>query len=427
MACLRVAILIAGAVSVAAIVNKGSVNRTRESLKLSDASLSDNGASVSIEVLNHPELFAGGDAADVTNSLLPLKATSHMRSLLRKPAQEQAQAQAMLLVYVVAIGFVIACVSAMYYPMGFAVILQIVLYICALAFVKISVKSVFVGHNFFYPKFVTALHLAVSSLAGFAVMLHRTLKHGEQFTVPTRQEMYGGILPIAITFAFSIGSENSALVFVSASFSEVIGACAPVFSALLTVLMGLPFRAQLLVPICVVILGCAVSVTGEMKFSCFGTLLLAFAVVCRCFKGVMQQKLMTGETKEKFDPVALMAWTCFVSLWVIMLYASATEGSAPLIHFASAPNPGALLFAIFVSCILACVLNLSALFVVKHIGAVGMQLVAQMKSVLIVIGGIALLHETFTPLQFVGFGAVLTGVYWYSSMKMKMDPSVKGH
>eukprot|EP00928_Gymnodinium_smaydae_P087872 TRINITY_DN72062_c0_g1_i1.p1 TRINITY_DN72062_c0_g1~~TRINITY_DN72062_c0_g1_i1.p1 ORF type:complete len:429 (+),score=75.90 TRINITY_DN72062_c0_g1_i1:70-1356(+) len=422
---LRVAVLAACSVIVAPLQHQV----TQYDRTTLDADV-EEGDSIGREWLIGYDSFPASDAAEVANSMLPAKASSHMRSFLRdvkilKP--EQVQAQAMLLAYGVAVGFVVVCVAAMYYPMGFGVVLQIVLYICALAFVKLSVKTVFVGHGFFYPKFVTAVHLAASSLAGFAVMSYRSLKRDEPFTVPTSTEIWYGILPIAMTFGLSIGSENSALVFVSAAFSEVIGACSPVFSALLTVLMGMPFHNELLAPICVVILGCTVTVTGELTFSLVGTLLLLLGVVCRCFKAVMQQRLMTGETKERFDPVAMMAWTCLFSLAFMVVYTAATEGMTPIHHLATAHDLGGLIFSILISTILACLLNLSALFVVKHIGAVGMQLVAQMKSVLIVIGGIALLHETFTPVEFFGFGAVLSGVYWYSSMKMKLESGAKGH
>ena len=38
-----------------------------------------------------------------------------------------------------------------------------------------------------------------------------------------------------------------------------------------------------------------------------------------------------------------------------------------------------------------------------------------MKAILVVIGGIALLSETFTLVQWAGFVTVLGGVYWYST------------
>lgn len=370
------------------------------------------------------ESFSGEDAVDVANAML--LESAQPPALLQQSLAGHGP-NAMIAVYCLAIGFVVLCVTAMYYPMGLHVVFQIVLYICALAFVKLSVKTVFVGYSFFYPKFLTAIHLGLSSLAGFVIMAFRSSSSARTFTVPTMAEFCTGILPIAATFAVSIGSENSALVFCSAAFSEVVGATNPVVSALLTWMLGMPFHSKLLMPIGVVVAGCIFSVTGELNFNVMGTFLLVLATVCRAFKSVMQQKLMTGETKEKFDPVSLMAWTCLASMMLMVLYCAVTEGGEPVRALSMSKDRGGLCCAILASALLALILNLSALFVVKQIGAVGMQLVAQMKSALIVIGGIALLHETFTPKEFVGFGFVLVGVYWYSSLKMLLEPNSKGH
>merc|ERR1712087_810485 len=112
---------------------------------------------------------------------------------------------------------------------------------------------------------------------------------------------------------------------------------------------------------------------------------------------------MTGETKEKFDPVTLMAWTCLCAFMVVFAYSALTEKMAPFNAIAQASDPIGFFAALLGSCVIACTLNISALFVIKQLGAVGMQMVSQMKAMLVVIGGIAVLGETFTPMQWIGF------------------------
>merc|ERR1719263_1282044 len=136
---------------------------------------------------------------------------------------------------------------------------------------------------------------------------------------------------------------------------------------------------------------------------------------------------MTGETKEKFDPVTLMAWTCLCAFMVVIAYSGITEGLAPWNAVVQAKDLVGLLVTLFGSCVIACTLNISALFVIKQLGAVGMQMVSQMKAILVVIGGIALLSETFTVVQWGGFVTVLGGVYWYSQMQRTLNPNAKGH
>eukprot|EP00927_Polykrikos_kofoidii_P068782 TRINITY_DN64114_c0_g1_i1.p1 TRINITY_DN64114_c0_g1~~TRINITY_DN64114_c0_g1_i1.p1 ORF type:complete len:460 (+),score=46.38 TRINITY_DN64114_c0_g1_i1:99-1382(+) len=332
--------------------------------------------------------------------------------------------KSMFIAYAGAVAFMICVVSAMFYEMGFSVVVQVVMYVCCLAFVKIVMKIVY-EYGFNYAKFVTSLHLFFSSLAAFIILLVRQLSTGKPIPVPTTSEFCFGILPIAMTFGLSIGTENQALVLVSAAFSEVVAASNPVMSAFLTWLFGMGFDTRLIAPICVVVTGCVLSVKGEMHFSALGLGMLLFAVFLRGLKAVMQQKLMTGETKEKFDPVTLMAWTCMTACLQLVLYSAATEGRAPLDALAASTDSMGLAVAIVASCIIACALNMSALFVVKQLGAVGMQMVSQMKSLLVVIGGVALLAESFTVLQYLGFGIVLVGVYWFSYVKRQAPPPIK--
>lgn len=334
--------------------------------------------------------------------------------------------QALIGAYAAALLVMVVVVAAMFYPLGAAAVFQVVLYVGCLAFVKIAMKAVF-GYGYHYPKFVTAFHLFMSSFAAFVVLFYRKQVHGTPIAVPTRSELLYGILPIALTFGVSIGSENSALVFVSAAFSEVVAASNPVMSALVTWACGIAFPLQLLAPIAVVVTGCVISISGELYFSAFGLALLLFAVFCRALKAVLQQKLMTGETKDKFDPVTLMAWTCGFSFLELLAYSVATEGSGPWTALMHAPDLMGLSLTILASAVIAVTLNISALFVIKQLGAVGMQMVSQMKSLLVVIGGIALLGESFTDTQKLGFLTVLVGVYWYSYMKRTVEPGAKGH
>ena len=120
-----------------------------------------------------------------------------------------------------------------------------------------------------------------------------------------------------------------------------------------------------------------------------------------------------------------MAWSCLFACLQLVVYSAATEGRAPFNALAASTDSAGLVSAIVASCIIACALNMSALFVVKQLGAVGMQMVSQMKSLLVVIGGIALLAESFTRLQYVGFAIVLMGVYWFSRMKSSITPAPK--
>merc|ERR1719266_3187596 len=96
-----------------------------------------------------------------------------------------------------------------------------------------------------------------------------------------------------------------------------------------------------------------------------------------------------------------------------------SEGAKPYVALrALAPAQlHSLLFAILLSCLNAVILNLAQLYVTKHLGAVGGQLVSQAKMVLTVLGGMVLFGETFSPLETVGFVMALFGVYTFTRME----------
>jgi len=330
------------------------------------------------------------------------------------------QKKTLVFIYIASLFVVILLVALMYWPLGPGVVLKIVAYVAALAVVKLAVKAVYVNHHFRFPKFLTCMHMLASSLAGFLVLYLRR-GEGERIAVPTLRELAFWISPISFAFAFSIVTENSALVFVSSAFSEVVGSCNPVVSAMLTPVLGMTFHPQLLVPIAIVVAGCIVSASGELNFSVIGFVLLLVAVFCRSIKAVTQQKLMTSETKAKFDPAALMAWTCCVSFFLLLVHSLTIEGVKPWKAFWQYAHRMQLFIAILNSCVVAVAVNISGLFCIKHLGAVGMQLVSQTKSVLVIVGGVAFLSESFTCREIFGFGAVLVGVFMYSRYKTHLD------
>jgi len=376
------------------------------------------------------KVLAVGDAND---NAVSVDSSSHKSAVhgaelgpdTKKPVEGHGSFYAMC-VYAAAVMVMTLVVTFMFRGSGASVVAQVVMYVCCLAFIKIAMKEVF-RLGFKYPKFVTSLHLLLSSGAAFIVMAKRKFVNGEEFVVPSSKELFYCILPIALMFGLSIGSENSALLYVSAAFSEVVAASNPVMSAFLTWATGLPFNFHLLAPILVVVTGCIISIKGELAFSAFGSGMLLFAVFCRGMKAVMQQKVLTGATKDKFDPCTLMAWTCLYSFIYMAAYSAATEGAVPIQLLGDGFGGAYLLGAILASCAIACTLNISALFVIKELGAVGMQMVSQMKSLLVVLGGVTLLSETFTLTQQIGFGIILGGVWWYSQMKLQLNPDAKGH
>jgi len=307
-----------------------------------------------------------------------------------------------------------AAVVFIYGPRGPRVVVGVLVYLAALSTMTLSVKWVFSTHQYSFPKLVTSLHFLSGGIVTGLLLATRKAA----MPIPTAYEFWVLIFPIAIAVVASIGANNMALVHCSAAFTEIIGSSTCLITIALVVLMGMPFDKWLILPSLLVATGCAMSITGEVNFSLIGMLLCFTANAFRSLKASLQQKLMTGETRDKFDPCALLFWICLPSMCVMFGASLVTEGMAPYQKLATMQSVElrGLAGALAASCVNATILNLAQLFVTKDLGAVGSQLAAQAKSVLVVLGSMVLFADPVTLLQVFGFMQVLLGVLIYSRM-----------
>jgi len=330
-------------------------------------------------------------------------------------AKEDDSARPPLLAFPLALALAAAAILFVYSPQGPRVVIGVTAYLISLSTIKITVKLLFSEFSFKFPSFLTALHMGVSAAVGFAVLLRRKKSTGKHIIMPTRSEFFGRILPITTSFGLSLMANNYSLLSCSTSFNEIVSSTSPICTVVVVVLMGMPFDLRLLGPTFVVVAGCAIAATGEAKFSAMGFALVMFGNACRALKGAMQQELMTGRTRERFDPCALLAWTCVTSFAMLAVWSAASEGLEPYVALAQQrQRPFFFLLALALSCANAAVLNVAALFVTQDLGAVGVTIVAQTRAVLTILGGVIVFHDVVSPQEAFGFTVVMAGAYMYA-------------
>jgi len=337
------------------------------------------------------------------------------------PASGRKGVHAPLLAYPTTFGFITCVILFIFGNRGWRVVLGVMSYLTALSTMKLAVKYVFVTYGFGFPKFVTVLHFVCGGIVCLAINMRGRAQTGVAIAVPTATELFFMITPIAMAASVSIAANNMALSFSTVAFTEIIGATTCLFTVAMVVLMGMPFDKWLLLPTCAVAMGCGLSTAGEVNFSLLGMVLCFASNAFRALKVSLQQKLMTGESKDKFDPCTLLMWISVPSAIVMALASALSEGAAPFQSMAEMDSDALLGLwgAIGISCLNAVILNIAQLYVTKDLGAVGGQLVAQAKAVLTVLGGMALFGESVTNLELVGFAEVLVGVYVFSSMEAR--------
>jgi len=335
------------------------------------------------------------------------------------------------LCYLGSLGLCSSAIAFIYWPHGLAVILKILAFLLLGSTVTISVKLVYEDEfRFNFPKLLTTFHLIVSSAVGFLILFYRKHGQGREIAIPTFSEFACKLLPLCLGFTYSLGCGNMALLYCSVGFAAILGASTPFFSIALMTILGMPFNWLLLFPVSGIVFGCMATVMGTVEFSRYGLVLVLLSNAGRAIKAVMQQKIMTGEVKEKYDPVTLLAWQCLICSPLMLSWSALSEGAPAFTALMQQTQPGVFFAVVALSCAIAAALNAIHIFVIRDLGAIGVQATAQLKQGLVTLGGVLLLGDRFSLLSVVGGSLVLMSAFWYSRMeaKAKSDkpPNAKG-
>jgi len=334
---------------------------------------------------------------------------------------------AMVETCVLALSLIVSMIVCLYWRKGPFVIVKVLIYLLALATMKGAVKEVEDGSSFKFPLFLTATHCISGAIVAFAVLFHASMSTGVEISKPSPQHIATRFGPIACSFAGSIAMNNMALVYSTSSFVEIVGSSQPVVTVLMTLFMGQAFDLRLLGPCLVVVTGCALTSNGTPSFSTLGLLLAAGSNFPRAVKTVLQSLLLQQDANSKtYAPLEVLAWTCLPASAIMLVWSLIQEGTAPYHQWYQHGFASQLTLAMLVAAVNATILNTAVLFVVKDLGAVGSQLVAQTKSLLVILGGMCLLKEQVSRMEIVGYSLVMLGVYAYNDLESRNKAKREG-
>lgn len=319
----------------------------------------------------------------------------------------------------VAVSLTIALVVFLYYSKGPLVIFKVIVYLMALSTIKAVVKLVQDGCTFDFPLFLTGTHFVSAAVVAFAMLMCNRFRTGEKMERPSIANIGTRFAPIALAFAGSVAMGNLALVYSTTAFVEIVGSCSPIFTVAMAVLMKQPFDMRLLAPCFVVFIGCALTSKGEPRFSMLGLFFGAGSNVPRAVKTVLTQMLLAKDAVA-FSPLEVLLWTSVPSSAIMFSWSLIQEGTSPYHLWYQQGLVSNLTGSLLLSCVNATVLNIVLLYVIRDLGAVGTQIVAQVKALLVIIGGMCFLKEKVSALELCGFLLVAIGVFSYNNIESRL-------
>ncbi|KAI0287546.1 TPT-domain-containing protein [Russula brevipes] len=266
--------------------------------------------------------------------------------------------------------------------------------------------------NFKFPVFLVTYHLGFAALGTRILQRTTHLLDGAKDVHLTKDMFVRSILPIGLLFSASLILSNTAYLYLSVAYIQMLKAFTPV--AIL--LISWTFRIQepnrkLAIIVFMISSGVALASHGELRFNLIGFLTQAAAVGFEASRLVMIQILLHG---LKMDPLVSLHYYAPVCAVINLAIIPFTEGLAPLYELA---RIGPLI--LLTNAAVAFGLNVAAVFLVGAGSGLVLTLAGVFKDILLITGSVLIFGSQITPLQVLGYSIALGGLILFKTSGSK--------
>jgi len=257
--------------------------------------------------------------------------------------------------------------------------------------------------DFKYPVFLVTFHLTFAAIGTRILQRTTNLLEGTKDVHLSKDMFVKSILPIGLLFSGSLILSNTAYLYLSVSYIQMLKAFTPVAILLIQWTFRLQEPNKKLATIVLMISsGVALASHGELRFNLMGFITQAAAVAFEASRLVMIQVLLHN---LKMDPLVSLHYYAPVCAAINLLILPFTEGLAP---FYELPRLGA---AILLSnAAVAFLLNVAAVFLVGAASSLVLTLAGVFKDILLITGSVLIFGSAITPLQVFGYSVALGGL-----------------
>lgn len=266
--------------------------------------------------------------------------------------------------------------------------------------------------NFPYPITLTMIHMAFSGAVAFVLV--RVFK----VVPPVKMtfEIYATcVVPISAFFASSLWFGNTAYLYISVAFIQMLKALMPVATFLMAVICGTDKpRCDLFLNMLLVSLGVVVSSYGEIHFNIVGTAYQVTGILAEALRLVLTQVLLQkkGLTFNPITSLYYIAPCSFLFLFVPWFVLEKPEMETRQITFN--------FWIFFSNALCALALNVSVFLVIGRTGAITVRVAGVLKDwILIALSTVLFPESKLTGLNIIGYAIALFGVVMYNYLKMQ--------
>ncbi|GMY17142.1 probable sugar phosphate/phosphate translocator At3g17430 [Fagus crenata] len=266
--------------------------------------------------------------------------------------------------------------------------------------------------NFPYPITLTMIHMGFSGVVAF--FLIRVFKVVSPIKM-TFQIYATCVIPISAFFAASLWFGNTAYLYISVAFIQMLKALMPVATFLTAVVCGTDkLRCDVFLNMLLVSVGVVVSSYGEIHFNVLGTAYQVMGMFGEALRLVLTQILLQkkGLTLNPITSLYYIAPCSFVFLFVPWYFLEKPVMEVSQIQFN--------FWIFFSNALCALALNFSIFLVIGRTGAVTIRVAGVLKDwILIALSTVLFPESVITGLNLIGYAIALCGVVMYNYLKVR--------
>ncbi|KAK4774198.1 hypothetical protein SAY87_029217 [Trapa incisa] len=263
-----------------------------------------------------------------------------------------------------------------------------------------------------FPISLTMIHMAFCS--SLAYLLINVFKVVEPVSM-SREFYFKSVVPIGALYSLSLWFSNSAYIYLSVSFIQMLKALMPVAVYSIGILFNKEtFRSNVMANMVSITAGVAIAAYGEARFDLSGVLLQLGAVGFEATRLVLIQILLTS-AGIKLNPMTSLYYVapcCLVFLsipWAIMEF--------PILRQTSSFHLDLFIFGTNSVCAFA--LNLAVFLLVGKTSALTMNVAGVVKDWLLIAFSWSVIKDAVTPINLFGYGIAFLGVGYYNHAKLQ--------
>ncbi|CAA2960371.1 probable sugar phosphate phosphate translocator At3g14410 [Olea europaea subsp. europaea] len=303
---------------------------------------------------------------------------------------------------------------------------EVVTYAYILLYIALSSGQIFFNKwvlsskeiNFPYPLGLTLLHMVFSSVLCF--MLTKVLKIMKVEEGMTLDIYIYSVIPIGATFAMTLWLGNTAYLYISVAFAQMLKAIMPVAVFILGVAAGLEMMScRMLLIMSVISFGVLIASYGEISINWIGVVYQMGGVVGEALRLIFME-ILVKRKGIKLNPISVMYYVspcsalCLLIPWIFL--------EKPKMDELGTWSFKPLVLTLNSLCTFA--LNLSVFLVISHTSALTIRVAGVVKDWVVVLLSALLFADTkLTLINIFGYAIAIAGVAAYNNTKLKKETS----